>query len=481
LYLRGAVIILRAQQQGHVMSDHIEEPQADREEEAYALRQRDIDAILQAVEDQDQARLTALMDPLHAADIADMLEQIGAADRTRLIRLYDREFDGEILSELDDSIREDVVNVLTPQVLAEAVRDMDSDDVVDLLEDLDDQRQTTILDALEDADRVAIQQAMSYPEYSAGRLMQREVVMAPEFWTVGQAIDYLRATPEDDLPDQFYHVVIVSPRLHPVGNVTLGKLMRSKRDTLLVDIKEDTFQIIPATQDESDVAYAFNQYHLISAPVVDDEGRLIGVITIDDAMAVLDEEHEEDILRLAGVGEGSLSDRVIETTRQRLPWLAVNLVTAILASMVIAQFEDAIAQLVALAVLMPIVASMGGNAGTQSLTVAVRALATKDLTAANMWRFIRREVLVGLANGLVFAAVIGVVGMLWFGSAMLGYVIAAAMIINMVMAGFAGTVVPVLLERIGVDPALASGAFVTTVTDVVGFFAFLGLAAWVLL
>ena len=361
------------------------------------------------------------------------------------------------------------------------MRDMDSDDVVDLVEDLEDHQQEAILEALADADRVAVQQALGYPEYSAGRLMQREVVMAPEHWTVGQAIDYLRSTPEEELPAQFYHIVLVDPRLHPIGNVTLGKVMRSKRETRLMDIKEETFQVIPALQDESDVAYAFNQYHLISAPVVDEEDRLIGVITIDDAMVVLDEEHEEDILRLAGVGEGSLSDRVIETTKQRLPWLAVNLVTAIAASLVIAQFEMAIAQIVALAVLMPIVASMGGNAGTQSLTVAVRAIATKDLTGANVWRVIRREVLVGLVNGLIFAVVMGVVGVIWFGSAALGYVIAVAMVINLVVAGLAGTVIPVALERVGIDPALASGAFVTTVTDVVGFFAFLGLAAAVLL
>ena len=311
--------------------------------------------------------------------------------------------------------------------------------------------------------------------------MQREVVMAPEHWTVGDAIDHLRSSSEEDLPDQFYHIVVVDPRLHPVGNVTLGKVMRSRRDVPLLDIVEPTFQVIPATQPESDVAYAFNQYHLISAPVVDDEGRLIGLITIDDAMAVLDEEHEEDIMRLAGVGEGSLSDRVIETTKQRMPWLAVNLLTSIAASLVIAQFEVAIAQIVALAVLMPIVASMGGNAGTQSLTVAVRAIATKDLTGSNVWRVIRREVLVGLFNGLLFAVVMGVVGLIWFGSPALGYVIAAAMVVNMVVAGFAGTVIPVILDRVGVDPALASGSFVTTVTDVVGFFSFLGLAAAVLL
>ncbi|ABG31613.1 magnesium transporter [Roseobacter denitrificans] len=463
------------------MSDQTETGPVEVEDDAYVLGPKAISAILYAVDIEDQAKLTALMEPLHPADIADLLEQINAFDRARLIRLYDREFDGEILSELDESIREEVIAVLTPQVLTQAVREMDSDDVVDLVEDLEDHQQETILDALEDVDRAAVRQALGYPEYSAGRLMQREVVMAPEHWTVGQAIDHLRATPEEELPDQFYHIVIVDPRLHPVGNVTLGKLMRSRRETRLMDLLEETFQIIPATQEESDVAYAFNQYHLISAPVVDEEGRLIGIITIDDAMAVLDEEHEEDILRLAGVGEGSLSDRVAETSKQRLPWLAVNLLTAIAASLVIAQFEEAIAQIVALAVLMPIVASMGGNAGTQSLTVAVRALATKDLTGANLWRVIRREVLVGAINGLIFAVVIGIVGVIWFGSPALGYVIAIAMIINMIVAGLAGTAIPVLLDRMGIDPALASGAFVTTVTDVVGFFAFLGIAVMVLL
>lgn len=463
------------------MSEQTEPVTIELEDAAYVLGPKAISAILYAVDIEDQAKLTELMEPLHPADIADLLEQINAFDRSRLIRLYDREFDGEILSELDESIREEVIGVLTPQVLTQAVREMDSDDVVDLVEDLEDHQQETILDALEDVDRAAVQQALGYPEYSAGRLMQREVVMAPEHWTVGEAIDHLRATPEEELPDQFYHIVIVDPRLHPVGNVTLGKLMRSRRETKLMDLLEETFQIIPATQEESDVAYAFNQYHLISAPVVDEEGRLIGIITIDDAMAVLDEEHEEDILRLAGVGEGSLSDRVSETTKQRLPWLAVNLLTAIAASLVIAQFEAAIAQIVALAVLMPIVASMGGNAGTQSLTVAVRALATKDLTGANVWRVIRREVLVGAINGLIFAVVIGIVGVIWFGSPALGFVIAIAMVINMIVAGLAGTAIPVILDRIGIDPALASGAFVTTVTDVVGFFAFLGIAVMVLL
>ncbi|MCB1310652.1 MAG: magnesium transporter [Sedimentitalea sp.] len=462
------------------MDNETEEPQIDApEEDEYTLGRKAVAAILDAVDRDDRDTLVALMEPLHAADIADLLEQIGSYERTRLIRLYDREFDGEILSELDESIREEVIGILAPHVLAEAVRELESDDVVDLVEDLEEPQQAAILGALEDADRVAVEQALAYPEGSAGRLMQREVVMAPEHWTVGQAIDHMRNA--DTLPDQFYHVILVDPRMHPVGNVTLGRLMAARRDVPLRDLTEDMFRVIPVTQDEEDVAYAFNQYHLISAPVVDDEGRLVGAITIDDAMIVLDEEHEEDILRLAGVGEGSLSDSVAETARQRVPWLAVNLATAILASLVIAQFEDTISRYVALAVLMPIVASMGGNAGTQSLTVAVRALATRDLTGSNVWRVIRREALVGLLNGLVFALVMGAVGLAWFGSPGLGYVIAAAMVINLLVAGVAGTVIPIAMEKFGIDPALASGTFVTTVTDVVGFFAFLGLAGIVLL
>ena len=451
----------------------------DEGEEAYELTRRDVSAVLTAVERGDRAELLALIEPMHAADIADMLEQVDEGDRRRIIELYGAEFDGDILSELDESIRVDVIEALGPDVLAGAVRDLESDDVVDLLEDLEEPQQAAIFDALDDAGEMVARQALSYPEESAGRLMQREVVVAPEHWTVGDAIDFMRGS--EELPDQFYHMVLVDPRMHPVGNVALGRIMGEARETKLATLVEDIFQVIPVDQDEGDVAYAFNQYHLISAPVVDAEGRLAGVITIDDAMAVLDEEHEEDILRLAGVGEGSLTDRVINTTKRRFPWLAVNLVTAVLASLVIAQFDAVITDYVALAVLMPIVASMGGNAGTQSLTVAVRAIATKDLTGSNVWRVIRREVLVGAVNGAIFAVIMGAVCLVWFSSPTLGWVIAAAMVINLVVAGLAGTVIPVILEKLGIDPALASGAFVTTVTDVVGFFAFLGLAAWVLI
>ena len=446
---------------------------------SYVIDKQKMAIVLSALASGNRVDLTEVLEPLHPADIADIIEQLNTTDRARFIRLYDTEFYGDILSEIDEHIREEVISELNPDVLAEAVRDLESDDVVDIVEDLEEEQKETILDALEEGDRVAVQSLLSYPEQSAGRLMQREVVMAPEHWSVGMAIDFLRN--DANLPEQFYHIVLVDPRLHPVGNVSLGKLMSSKRSVLLKEIIEDVFQVIPADQDEADVAYAFNQYHLISAPVVDMENRVVGVITIDDAMVVLDEELEEDIMLLAGIGDSSVSDTIIETVRGRLPWLAVNLVTAILASIVIAQFEATIAQFVALAILMPIIASMGGNAATQSLTVAVRAIATKDISSTNIGRVIRREVGVGILTGLIFAVSMGLIGVFWFGTAMLGVVIAISMLINLVVANLAGTTIPVILEKLGIDPALASGAFVTTVTDVVGFFAFLSIAGILLL
>ncbi|MEC8039963.1 MAG: magnesium transporter [Pseudomonadota bacterium] len=446
----------------------------------YELSRRDVATILHTVDRGDQQQLLTLMEPLHPADIADLLEQLNAHDRRRLVQLYGQEFDGDILSELDEGLREEIIAVLQPDVLAEAVRDLETDDVVDLVEDLDEPQQEAILEVLEDADRVAVEQALSYPEHSAGRLMQRETVAAPEHWTVGQAIDFLRSAKE--LPEQFYHVILVDPRMHPKGNVTLGKIMSSRRDVQLQDIVEEVFEVIPVTQDEGDVAYAFNQYHLISAPVVDENDRLVGVITIDDAMAVLDEEHEEDILRLAGVAdEASLSDSILEAARGRAVWLGVNLMTAILASLVIDMFSGTIDQMVALAVLMPIVASMGGNAGTQTMTVTVRALATRDLTAQNAMRVMLREVSVGVINGALFGAIMAGIAVLWFGVPMLALVIGLAMLGTHVAAALGGILIPMGLERLNVDPALASGPFVTTVTDVVGFLAFLGLAARVLL
>jgi len=436
--------------------------------------------VLDAVEAADAARLEALLDPLHAADVADLLEQISTEERSGLLALWHGGIDGDVLSEIDDSIREEVIEALPDEVVAEAVRELDSDDVVDILEDLEAGAQEKILDALEDADRVAVEQSLSYPEYSAGRLMQRETVVVPEHWTVGEATDHLRTA--EALPDQFYHVILTDPRMHPTGYVTLGRILSAGREVRLKDIAEESFRTVAATDSETDVAYIFNHYHLISCPVVDAGGRLAGVITIDDAMNVLDEEHEEDMLRLAGVGEeSSISDGVFDTVRQRLPWLVVNLFTASISAFVISLFEGTIAAIVSLAAVMPIVSSTGGIGGTQSLAVAVRALATRDLTAANARRVVQREMMSGLMNGLGLALILGVGGAVVYGSVGLGVVLGLAMITNQIVASLGGVLVPLTLEKAGLDPALASGTFVTTLTDVMGYLAFLGLATVVLL
>lgn len=464
---------------GRDLAEDTAEP-TGRSEETYALKPEHVQEILLAINAGDEARLGRLLDELHPADIADLMEQVGDKTRALLLRFWGREIGGDVLTELDEGVRQEVIEALSDEVLSEAVLDLDSDDVVDLVENLEDDRKEAVLDALPPRERMAVEQALTWPEYSAGRLMQREVIWAPEHWTVGRTIDHLRQE-SAALPEQFYHVILVDPKMRPTGYVTAGKLLSMPRSTPLKQVTEHSFRTVPVDLDEGEVAYIFNQYHLISLPVVDADDRLVGVITIDDAMAVLEEENEEDLLRLAGVAEdSSLSDSAMETAKLRLPWLGVNLATAVLASLVISIFEGVIAQVVALAVLMPIVASMGGNAGTQSLTVAVRAIATKDLTGSNLWRVVGREVMVGLVNGLVFALVMALVAIFWFGSGQIAYVIAAAMIVNLAVAALAGILVPVVLERFGIDPALASGTFVTTVTDVVGFFAFLGLASAVL-
>ena len=450
------------------------------EDRAYEIGADVIDGVRSAIGAGDRESLVRALEPLHAADIADLLEQIGHDDSAGLIALWGRDLDGDVLPELDEGLLSELFRKIPNDVVREAVRDLATDDVVDIVEDMEEPLQERVLDALAEPDRAAVMQSLRYPEDSAARLMQRELVSAPTHWTVGDAIDSLRES--RGLPDRFYDVVIVDPGMSPKGMVALSSLMSAPRAVRLVELMNEDFRTIPATQGQDDVAYAFNQYHMVSAPVVDESGRLIGVITIDDAMDVLGEEAEEDMMRLAGVGSGvSLTDGVAATTRQRFPWLAANLATSIVASVVIAQFAGTIEAIVALAVLMPIVASMGGNAGTQTLTVAVRAIATKDLTAANAGRVIRRELLVGLVNGLVFAVISGVVGIMWFGSPVLGAVLGIAMIGNLLIAGLAGIFVPIGLDRIGIDPALASGAFVTTVTDVVGFFSFLALAAAILL
>ncbi len=448
-------------------------------DDADGLDARRVSLILDAVEGRDAGKLAALLSLLHAADIADLLEQMSPAERRALLALGAALIDGEVLSELDESIREAVIGALPRAAVAEAMRELDSDDVVAILADLGEPQQDMILAALDEGDRAAVEQALAYPDDSAGRLMQRETVVAPEHWTVGETIDFLRESAS--LPSQFYHVILVDPRMRPTGHATLGRILSAGRDRRLKDMLEDSFRTIEATMPEADVAYLFNQYHLISCPVVAEGGRLVGVITIDDAMAVLDAEHEEDLLRLAGVGDGSsLADGALTTVRKRLPWLVVNLFTASISALVISQFEATIVLIVALAAVMPIVSSTGGIAGTQSLAVSVRALATRDLTSANAARVVRREVMAGAMNGTLLAIILGIGGTLIYGNIWLGVVLGLAMFANQIVAALGGVLVPLTLERWGLDPALASGTFVTTLTDVMGYLTFLGLATWLM-
>jgi magnesium transporter len=384
-----------------------------------------------------------------------------------------------MLLELDDEILDEVVDQLGVASVARAIARMDSDDALTTNTRLDEARQGQILSAIPNALRSLIEEQLAFPEDSAGRLMQREFVAVPAFWTVGQTIDFLREN--EGLPDEFYDIFVVDPRHRPLGTVSLSRVLRTKRPVVMSEIMESHPITVPAGMDQEEVAYVVRQQDLVSAPVVDQHGRLIGVITVDDIVDVIDEEAEEDIMHLGGVGADDLYADVIETGRRRFSWLFLNLVTAVIASAGIALFESTIAQIVVLAVLMPIVASMGGNAGTQTLTVAVRAIAMKELTPANARRIVGKEALVGLLNGTLFAAIVAFGAWAWTGDRHIGLVLAGAMVANLAAAGLAGAAIPLGLARAGVDPALASGVFLTTVTDVVGFCAFLGLAAWFLL
>ncbi|MFQ5618813.1 MAG: magnesium transporter [Rhodospirillales bacterium] len=440
--------------------------------------------LVEALAAGDGARVKDLIAPLHYADVADLLEHLSAEERHALIDVIRDDFDAEILSELDETVRDEIIEQLGIADVAAAVAELESDDAVQIIEELDEAEQQKVLEAIPAGERTLIEEGLAYPEDSAGRLMQRELVTVPTFWNVGQTIDFMRQSAdleEDALPSVFYDIFVVDPAHKPVGAVPLSRLLRTRRPVPVSEIMDAEMKLIPVDTDQEDVAFLFRQRDLVSAPVVDDGGRLVGAITIDDVVDVIHEELEEDIMRMGGVREDDLYSAAVDTTRSRFSWLVVNLATAVLASLVIGLFEATIEQIVALAVLMPIVASMGGNAGTQTMTVAVRALAMKELNPTNAFRVIGKELLVGGFNGILFAALTGGVAWFWFESPALGVVIALAMIINMVVAGLAGTTIPLVLERAGVDPAVASGVVLTTITDVVGFFGFLGLAALILL
>ncbi len=457
------------------------DPEMDDADESDYLQDSDISDILQALSSEDMQRVEALLDELSPGEIGEVLTKVSEDTRTYLVDNYADNFAPEVFLYLNDDIRASVLGEMAPRRVAQIINDLESDDALDMILPLPDDRRQKIIHHLSTKTRLNLEQGLSYPDSSAGRLMQREFVAVPRFWTVGKTLDYFRASATaDELPSEFFDIILIDPSYHVIGEVPLYELVQSTRSTKLEDLKIAEVPTIPATMDQEEVAHIFRREGIKSAPVVDDNDRLVGVITIDDILDVIDEEAGEDILKLGGVGKDDLHRAVLRTTQARFKWLLVNLITAILASAVVLQFEATIQQIVALAVLMPIVASMGGNAGTQSLTIAVRALATKELSTTNMMRVIWKETLVGILNGIMFAGIAGILSGLWFASLGLGLVIAIAMVVNLLCAGFFGAFIPIAIQRAGGDPAISSTVFLTTITDIVGFFAFLGLAALIL-
>ncbi len=440
-----------------------------------AVREEYVERVAHAIAAGDSAALRELVGDLHEADVGDLIEALDPDLRPRLIELMGRDFDFTALTEVDDAVREEILEELPSETVAEGVRELDSDDAVAILEDLPKDEQTEILDQLPASERVALARSLLYPENSAGRRMQTEFIAVSPAWTVGQTIDYMRETP--DLPDRFWELYVVDPDGKLRGAVALDRLLRTKRPVPIEQVIEEDLRPVQVTDDQEDVARLFERYDLVSAPVVDENERLVGVITFDDIVDVIEQEAEEDIKALGGVRrEEELSDPVATIARGRFNWLLVNLATAFLASSVLGLFEGQLQKMVALAVLAPIVASQGGNAATQTMTVTVRALATRKLSSVNAGRIVLREVLVGLVNGVAFAVITGVAAAAWFKVPDLGLVIGLAMIINLLAAALGGILVPLVLYRFDADPAVSSGVFVTTVTDVVGFFSFLGIA-----
>ncbi|MET0429609.1 MAG: magnesium transporter [Microvirga sp.] len=425
----------------------------------------------------DAESLRELLGDEHEADLGDLLEALAQDERPRLIELLGADFDFAALTEVDDAVREEILEELKTSTVAEGVRDLDSDDAIRILESLDEAEKAEVLDQLPALERVALQRSLDYPEESAGRRMQTQFIAVPPFWTVGQTIDFMRET--DDLPETFYEIFVIDPAGHLLGAVALDRLLRTKRPVTIGEIMDDEPDRVLATQHQEEVARLFERYNLVSAAVVDQSNRLVGAMMVDDIVDVLEEEADADIKALGGVNsEEELSDTVFYTQRSRFPWLFVNMCTALAAASVIRLFEGAIQHMVALAILMPVVASMGGNAGTQTMTVAVRALATRELGRGNAWRIIRREAMVGVLNGLAFAVIMGCLAGLWFNTADLGIVIGLALVTVLVFAALGGIFVPLTLNRLGIDPAVSSGPFVTSITDIVGFFSFLGIAAF---
>ncbi|SNS33977.1 magnesium transporter [Sphingopyxis indica] len=411
---------------------------------------------------------------LHPADIADLFELVSDEDRPLLASVLGDLLSPDVLAEMNDYVRERLIDLLAPEQVAEIASELDTDDAVAIIEDMEEDEQQAVLDALDPEDRAAIQDALSFPEETAGRLMQREYVAVPEHVTVGDVIDRLRE--DQDLTPDFWEIFVVDPMHRPIGTCQLSWILRTPRDIAISDVMQREQTLIPVDMDQEEVALRFQKYALISAAVVDKAGRLVGMITVDDIVHIIQEEAGEDILRLSGAGDGDINEPIRETYSARVRWLVANLGTALVASTIVGLFGGAIEHMVALAALMPIVAGVGGNAGTQTLAVTVRALAMNQLTDSNSWRAVWREMKIALLNGGTIALIAGSGTALWFANPGLGGVIAAAMIVNIFVAGVAGVAIPLLLDRLDQDPAVASSIFVTMTTDSMGFLAFLGLA-----
>lgn len=456
-------------------ADLILDGSPDSMDDLVGLPDEEIVSLISALRSEEPIDIGPRLETFSVNEKTELLQKVSAEARQTLLQKYAGFFEAEVISFLEDDIRKDVLEEMGAPEVARIISELDSDDALDLILPLDTEFQKDIIRKLSAKTRIALEEGLSFPEDSAGRLMQREFVAVPQFWTVGKTLDYLRAATAT-LPDEFYDIIVIDPSYHVTGEIPLNKLIRAGRSEKIESLTLKETHPIPAAMDQEEVALIFRNEGLASAPVVDEDGRLIGIITHDDVLEVLDEEAEEDILKLGGVKEDDLYRTIMSTATSRSRWLIINLFTAFMAAFVISLFEASIEKIVALAVLMPIVASMGGNAGTQAMTVAVRALATNEVSSANAWRVIGKETAVGLVNGMVFSVLIGLVAGTWFQDQYLGMVIATAMMTNLIVAGFFGASIPIILDKFNIDPAVASGVFLTTMTDVVGFFSFLGLA-----
>lgn len=453
---------------------HLHEQEHDKNYSLYGVSQDTIRSLEVALEEDEEKQVKNLIQPLHAADVAVVIEYLAPHLRHNLIEVLRFRFDPDILTHLNETVREEVVEQIGTREIAEAITGLESNEAVALIEDLEEEQQKKILDSIPIGERVILEEVLTYPEDSAARLMQREIICVPSFWTVAETLKYL--TEEKELPEKFYDLFIVDPKHTPIGGVSLSSLLRQPPTTKILEIMRVDIKRIPVLMDQEEVALLFRKYGLVSAPVVDEGGRIVGMITVDDVVDVIEEEAEEDIMLLSRVTESDFYEPLLSTSYSRIRWLMISLVNTLLAVTVISQFQSTIEKMVALAVLMPINAAMSGNAGMQVVTVAVRAIATRELGGANMNRAIWKEILVGLINGVVFGGIMGAIAAFWFADPALGIVLGGALIFNMVWAAFWGINFPILINKMGMDPALSAGPLLTTTTDLVGFATFLGLA-----